>query len=220
MVAERDGKYHNFLDFFLPPRDNHGTQPGFETMIHLIGVDHRTQYFNQMIPPELFDEFKEFIIHHARTLKATLLAEEFHEEYLKEVYFSPSGTLRSVAMKLQTAHRYCDPCDHEKEKLGIPFYADIRESVVMELGFSKDYFLDPQKRNRAKRLTAKLVYAFFPVRESFWIARLEENIFARVIFICGHEHITSFTQMLLQRGIPCRVIAPFWKGDFFKDFTS
>lgn len=188
-------------------------------MIHLIGVDHLVQYENSLVPPGLFHDFKEFLTGHALRLKATLLAEEFHKEYLKEVYFSPAGTLEVLAEELEILHRYCDPGDMEKKKLGIPLYADIRESVLMELNLGKNYLYDPEKVKMVRSYTEELVYKWFPVRESFWLAQLGEEIFARVIFICGHEHITSFPKMLAQREIPCQVIEPFWRKDFFESFT-
>ena len=52
-------------------------------MIHLIGVDHLIQYKNEMIPEKIFNEFRNFLTNQVDTIKATLIAEEFHEEYLK-----------------------------------------------------------------------------------------------------------------------------------------
>ncbi len=190
------------------------------SMIHLIGVNHIIQYKNNIVPLSVFADFREFLAETAKGVRASLLAEEFHEEYLGEVYFSPEGTVKAVADTLGIEHRYCDPGDAERKDLGIPYYADIRDEVLEGMKLRKNYILDPEIVKRVRARTDDLVQSYFPLRENFWLERLGEDIAGSVVFICGHEHITSFKKLLQSHDIAVEVIVSFWRREYFELHTQ
>jgi hypothetical protein len=65
------------------------------------------------------------------------MAEEFSEEALRDVYHANVATVKSVAGRLGIEHRFCDPEETDRQRLGIPCFADIRDKVRKPTGSGK-----------------------------------------------------------------------------------
>ncbi|MBN2159989.1 MAG: hypothetical protein JW807_11390 [Spirochaetes bacterium] len=188
-------------------------------MVYIIGVDHLVQY-NGPVPDSLRADFRDYIIHKARDLKIVLIAEEFSEEALHEVYHATSDTAREAAVMLGIEHRYCDPSEADLRKLGIPYYAEVRDRVKRDRGITAAFILDDALRKDVERETREIVRSHWSARERFWHKRIFDRIDSPVLFICGHEHAVSFQKLLIEQGHHAEVIEPFWKRELFVDYSK
>ncbi len=188
-------------------------------MIYLVGVDHLVQY-NGPVPEHLRLEFKKFIIESSRTLGIDLLAEEFSREALEEVYYSTEATVLDAARILGIEHRFCDPEEHELHAMGIPYYAEAHAQVRKELEISNSFILDEKIRKRVELETAQKVRSYWHLREEFWFDRLMDVLGLNILFICGHEHVERFRDLLLRKGHLCEILDPFWGREMFIDYKN
>lgn len=188
-----------------------------KNMIYLIGIDHLLQY-NGPVPPELLEEFKEYLVAMIKKLNITLIAEEFNEEFLYDVFNATEGTAEKAAEASGISHLYCDPDASEREALGIPYYADVMDMVKERHSVREKFIMDRGLREEVERETALEVKKFWPVRERFWLNKLKRRLDENILFLCGHEHVSGFSALLSEEGIPAAVIENFWRGDIFSDY--
>jgi hypothetical protein len=123
-----------------------------KNMIYLIGIDHLLQY-NGPVPSELLEEFKEYLVAMIKKLNITLIAEEFNEEFLCDVFNATEGTAEKAAEASGISHLYCDPDASEREALGIPYYADVMDMVKERHSVREKFIMD---RGLRKRLRGRL----------------------------------------------------------------
>ena len=110
-------------------------------MLYLIGVDHQVQHNGRAAKagPELdqrrghFEGFLREII--ART-KATVIAEESHEDVLSQ-FGATQSIPKCLADQLGIIHMFCEPSREERKRLGItrlnnPADFTVRESFWLE----------------------------------------------------------------------------------------
>jgi hypothetical protein len=188
-------------------------------MVFVIGIDHLVQY-DGPVPEPLREEFKQYLVDSSRELGIALIAEEFSLEALREVYHAASDTAREAAQILGIPHRFCDLEERDMRCLGIPYFAELLDRVKESRGIS-DYFIpDDNLRNKVKREAAGLARAYWPLRESFWYDRIAPDIGSNILFLCGHEHMASFSSLIRERGHECRVLDPFWREEIFRDYTN
>jgi hypothetical protein len=188
-------------------------------MIYITGIDHLVQY-NGPVPPELLEEFKEYIAAKIKELNITLIAEEFNEEFLHDVFNAAEGTAETAAAESGTSHLYCDPDAAEREALGIAYYADVMDMVKERHGISEKFIMDMELRRVVEQETALEVKKFWPVRERFWLNKLKGRLDENILFLCGHEHVRGFSELLRGEGVSAAVIEEFWRGDIFSDYDK
>lgn len=191
----------------------------YTTMVFLIGVDHLIQY-NGPVPEPLRQEFKRYLADSARELGITLVAEEFSSEALNEVYHAASDTAREAALMLGIPHRFCDPEERDMRRLGIPYFAELLDRVQECRGIAGTFIPDDHLRKTVRQEAAALARSYWPVRESFWYEQIEPDIESRILFICGHEHVSGFRSLLLEKGHACTILDPFWRGEIFRDYAN
>ncbi|MFC1670006.1 hypothetical protein ACFL20_06395 [Spirochaetota bacterium] len=187
-------------------------------MLYLIGIDHLIQYENDIVPGDTFLEFKAFLEETAVNHNISLMAEEFSEESLFDVYNSPEGTVKSVALKLGIEHMYCDPEEGDRKKLGIPYFAEIERKVKNKYNIRDKFIIDNSLRKKVYSETVKLSKTYWPIREIFWYEKILHMLNENILFICGHEHINSFGSLLSEKGYTTKIIDPFWKKSLFSDY--
>jgi hypothetical protein len=56
------------------------------------------------------------------------------------------------------------------------------------------------------------------VRERFWLNKLKRRLDENILFLCGHEHVSGFSALLREEGVPAAVVEDFWRGDIFSDY--
>jgi hypothetical protein len=121
------------------------------------------------VPPEILEEFWEYLAAKIKELNITLIAEEFNEEFLYDVLGATEGTAETAAAESGISHLYCDPDAAEREALGIPYYADVMEMVKERHGIREKFIMDSELRRAVEREAAFEVKKFWPVRERFWL---------------------------------------------------
>ncbi len=189
-------------------------------MIYIIGVDHLIQYRNSIVPLPVYDRFMEYIREIIAGYEIELIAEEFNSEYLKDLYSTDRGTLESCSLTLGVNHLYCDPGKEEREELGIPSYADIREGVIADWGLKKNYISDLELTRRVEDETAGRSKKYWERRERFWLSRIREREEKRVLFVCGHEHVERFRKLPGVHSIESVIVNDFWEKELFSDYQN
>ncbi len=122
-------------------------------MIYITGIDHLLQY-NGPVPPELLEEFKGYLAAKIKDLNITLIAEEFNEEFLYDVFGATEGTAETAAAESGISHLYCDPDAAEREALGIPYYADVMDLVKERHGIREKFIMNIELRRKAEQETS------------------------------------------------------------------
>ena len=186
-------------------------------MVYIIGIDHLVQY-NGPLPEYILDQFRELLIEKTAEYNITLIAEEFNGEFLRDVYSATVDTAMAAAGEAGIDHIYCDPEEAERDKLGIPYYADVRERVMAGLGMSGGFIFDDEKRKMVELETAAEVKKFWHIRESFWLERIRARLCENILFICGHEHVERFRTLLEREGVEVSVIDTFWRRGLFTGY--
>lgn len=188
-------------------------------MIYITGIDHLVQY-NGPVPTDLLEEFKGYLAAKIKELNITLIAEEFNEEFLHDVFGAAEGTAETAAAESGISHLYCDPDAAEREALGIPYYADVMDLVKERHDIREKFIMDREVRKVAERETSLEVKKFWPVREHFWLNKLKGQLDENILFLCGHEHVRGFSDLLREEGVSAVVIEEFWRGDLFSDYGT
>ncbi len=190
-------------------------------MIYIIGVDHLVQYKNTIVPVDTFDRFRDLLRSTVHKYGIRVLAEEFHREYLREVYFSSEAIVERVAFELGIEHRFCDPGSAERERLGIPYYSEIRDRVLESRGLERtDLVHDPSLGRSVEDECRAIARSYWKRREEFWMEKLSDVMGDPVLFVCGHEHVPGFEKLLEGYGIRSLVVDPFWSCRVFSDYQS
>jgi len=190
-------------------------------MIYIIGVDHLVQYKNTIVTVEVLNRFRDFLGETVKKYGIRMLAEEFHREYLRDVYYSSEAIAESVAVSLGVEHRFCDPGSAERERLGIPYYSEIRDRVLESRGLQRtDLVHDPSVGRRVEDECRAIDRSYWKRREEFWLEKLSDVIGSPILFVCGHEHVKGFEKILEKRGIRSLVVDPFWNREQFTDYQS
>jgi len=186
-------------------------------MVYIVGIDHLVQY-NGPIPEHLLDEFKEFISVKIIEYNISVIAEEFNEEFLYDVLGATEATAYVLAEKYGIEHIYCDPDQNEREEMGIPYYAEIRDEVRKRFNVNENIIFDNVLRKKLDSETASEVKKYWPLREKFWFDRIREKLSENIIFLCGHEHVYRFMEYLSMKGADVYLIDQFWKSEIFIDY--
>lgn len=188
-------------------------------MVYIIGVDHLVQY-NGPVPERLRDDFRDYLVAFSRTHRIDLIAEEFSNEALLEVYHATKDTACEAARILGILHRFCDPEERDMIRLGIPYFADIIGRVKKQRGIDTAFILDDTLRARVREEATAISKSYWHLRETFWYDRIAPDIDSNILFICGHEHTDRFQSIILQHGNTCVIVESFWREGIFTDYNS
>ncbi|HOP64356.1 MAG TPA: hypothetical protein PK906_13325 [Spirochaetota bacterium] len=188
-------------------------------MVYIVGVDHLIQY-NGPVPEYLIKEFHSFLKNQIRALKISIIAEEFNNEFLKDVYGATEDTAKIAAERAGIEHLYCDPESNERELLGIPYHADLKDRIFKRNNVRDPFLLDAELKRKIKSELNAEVKKYWDVREKFWLDKISNKINSNILFICGHEHAERFCSLLTENGITAKVIEKFWKKEIFSDYLN
>ena len=188
-------------------------------MIYLIGIDHLVQY-NGPIPPWLLDDFKTYLDFIISDLHISIIAEEFNEEFLVDVYGADEDTAKSAAERAGIEHIYCDPDSMERYKLGIPYYADIKDSVMLRYNTKDTISLNAAEKKEFNAAVKNEVMKYWGIRENFWYERLKNRLDKKILFLCGHEHVDRFRELIENNGKQCVIIDKYWKREIFSNYEK
>ena len=170
----------------------------------LIGTSHTYQYgagnaWSKKAPctREAEEAFRQVMTAAAAKYGVRGIAEEMNEQGLAEAEKSASVP-QLMARSLGLSHVFCEPDRRESVALGIEQENEIRVSAHLN-GRSEE---DVQIALREQ----------FLKRESVWLQRVEELGAWPVLFICGANHVPSFSALLGQSGVSCEVLHADWQA--------
>jgi hypothetical protein len=169
-------------------------------MLHIIGLDHRIQ---ARLPGVDLNEgqrlFADCLQAAIQEVKPVLVAEEHSEEALE----NPPPPRISIAKEIagNIEHRFCDPTRSQRRAIGYKSLMEIEIEMSMKRRWDED---------RRRDACAIEIGRYFPIRENFWLDRLQVNLCREkeAVFACGDLHIESgsFTTLLEQNEVPYRVV--------------
>jgi len=187
-------------------------------MIYIIGVDHLVQY-NGPVPEPIRLAFRSYIMEVCREHDIDVIAEEFSEEALHDVYHATSETALEASRILGIQHRYCDPGEKELSKLGIPFFSELIDKARAKHNASPSYLLDMELRKKVNSCASEMAKEYWHKREEYWYERLQDVLGMNVLFICGHEHGERFMSVLADHGAESEMVESYWRKEIFSDYS-
>ena len=157
----------------------------------LIGTSHT----NQRPGHATEGEFRKLIKDVCRALKVRAIAEELSLEALSQKDAAYS-ICEDIAKAAGLSHRYCDPDNAQRKTLNIRGKQDIAWE-----GFCCNW---------SEERIEQEVTASHSIRERHWLAQLLELDSWPVLFVCGEDHIDSFSLVLKNEGLHVDVVARDW----------
>jgi hypothetical protein len=187
---------------------------GTHDVIHIIGVRHSLQVWTTSIRNgesldarrEDLEAFESYLTATAEASQAGLLAEEMSEERIEVLGPCATSVAKDVATRLQVEHLFCDPDSNQRRAIGLLVGEELRDQALAV----------SQKTGREwTDVYAEEIRGQFSVREELWLQRLMEFHLdaTSVIFICGADHVDSFRNRLVARGISCDIISRDWQEE-------
>ena len=161
-------------------------------MVIVVGTSHTIQTTDPALQP--------FLVTLCRKFNARAVAEEMSEEALAEKNRDASIPMH-VAKALHIRHRFCDPDKTQRAKLDIRQENDLR----IEAFLSNCTLSEPDIAARVADSHAK--------RERYWLDQLRDLKVWPVLFVCGADHVASFSQLLKQQGMAVHVAAEDWASN-------
>jgi len=163
-------------------------------MIYIHGINHNTQHRGKGCDSEGASRLEKFVESLCGEKGISVVAEEFSKEAC-EISDVKDSVCYQISKRLPPLrHIYCDPISSERSELGIPSQAELVERAKKELGVK--IIMGKESNDYVDRLRAQ----YHPIKENFWLIKLEPHKGKNVLFICGSGHIDSFTAMLIKDG--------------------
>lgn len=168
---------------------------------HLIGLNHSYQYRGcRDVNWEAFDAC---LFSFCRSAAVLLIAEELSEESIEKWAFrgAQGSVAKAVASRLGIEHQFCDPSPLERKVLGIPSTDELKSrlGIGMAMTHEQAALLDSKEKE------------YWPMREQFWMTKLQEGKVERCAFILGSRHVDSFFVLLSSHGIGAYVEHQNWE---------
>ena len=141
-------------------------------------------------------EFLSFIEHVCNVFNILAIGEEMSLEGLLENNESQSVSEQFANIR-NLPHRYCDPDSSERKLLGVR-----QGSEIEGVGFLGNWSQEKIERE---------IKESYAIRERCWLERLAELDAWPVLFICGANHIQSFSSLLASNGFQIHIAAKDWE---------
>lgn len=169
--------------------------------VFLIGTHHTYQYgvgstYAKACSRSEEAGFRALIARAAKRYAVCGLAEELNEDGLLEHGVTES-VVQQEAARLGLPHCFCEPSYVERAALGVLQWNDLRL-----LAWSNRWSTDElERRNQIE----------FRKRETVWCERLQTLNTWPVLFVCGADHVESFSALLVEHGLSVEVLAQCWE---------
>ncbi|MFZ5929589.1 MAG: hypothetical protein ACOY15_00060 [Pseudomonadota bacterium] len=163
-------------------------------MIYIVGTNHELQHTaapSRAAPRDTEnarEELKSYMRQLANEIKPVIMAEEFSQNVL--TFKNCNSNVKDVADELGIKHCFCDP--------------DVQERVILGLPAHGTEHCDPSDRSR-----------FNALREEYWVKRLSDVLDQTVLFVCGADHVASFSRLLRGKGIATKVQEEYFGRDIY-----
>lgn len=161
-------------------------------MIYIHGINHNTQHRGNGSDVEGASRLETFVEDFYGKKNISILGEEFSEEACEYSSVKSSVCLEISKRLPLLRHIYCDPSSSERQKLGIPSQDELVKQVKKDLGVK--IFMGKESNDYYDRLRSQ----YHDIREMFWLAKLEPYKGKKILFVCGSDHVDSFSAMLLE----------------------
>lgn len=160
--------------------------------IIVVGTSHPIQIADLALKP--------FLENLCRDFNVRAVAEEMNVEALAE-HKCTSSIPMQIAGGLQMPHRFCDPNNAERAKLGIRQENEIRIQAWLSSSTLSE-----------SEIAAQLTESY-AMRERYWLEQLRDLNVWPVLFICGADHVASFCELLKQQNFTAHVASEDWASN-------
>ncbi len=167
-------------------------------MLYIIGVAHRAQAKTpDSQATEAQESFERCLRHTIEEVRPAFIGEEHNEDFLCKG--GEVSITYKVAHEKGIQHRFCDPNTREREEIGYQNFMVISQRLWMK---------EPNLSNEELGIKSRAIEIaqYFPIREQFWLHRLEGCRDVHAIFVCGDIHIESFLKLLESEGISFKLV--------------
>lgn len=156
----------------------------------LLGTSHSVQMGVKTAAAEDIEAFKQGVKRLCEEHAAKGIAEEMSLEALAKWKSSPDTVAKKTALGLGLPHLYCDPTRQERSEICADA-PEMRQDARKLLGLPEltDAELESLERTAFDR------------REHEWLRRLQALDVWPILFICGSDHLPSFTEKATRAGI-------------------
>ncbi|MCK9634819.1 MAG: hypothetical protein M0R41_00890 [Methylobacter tundripaludum] len=162
----------------------------------IVGTRHTYQAGGKNCANENAELLRNFLLNACREWSLSGIAEEMSSDGL--VYYQSIQSVPSrVATELELSHRYCDPTNSERVRVGIIGPGEI-ELEVKQNSLSED--------EKINRLAAEEIR-----REQYWLKELQNQNVWPTLFVCGPNHVMSFKSLLDSVGHATHVLVEDWE---------
>lgn len=187
-------------------------------MIYIIGTNHSVQVRRpaklnadsdldleeiDALERQTIEAFSGYLENTVKLLEADAIAEEASEEFVAMHGHGASSVAKDIGSKSAIPHLFCDSNTAERKTLGLrtgPELVSYAKQVASTTGVD---WCDVHREEVKKG---------FEVREDAWLEALMslKPKYNLVIFLCGADHVGTFTATLASRGIPSRIHCRDW----------
>lgn len=162
-------------------------------MIYLLGVYHNVQAeFNN----SLSSIYCSFLKQKVKKLHITCIAEEYSKFACQQKNIQESTT-KKLCRTLGIKHKYCDPDDKQRLRLGLPNSEEREKEINIE--FRRLFNINKNSPTATMNLARNNIHKkYSPIREEYWLSKIKV-IKGNIIFVCGSGHLKSFFGLLKSR---------------------
>lgn len=165
-------------------------------MIILVGTSHIYQMTKSSTPEG--KEIKSYLCELCSGHHIVAIGEEMSIETL-EGYESKESVPMSLTLDLGLQHCFCDPSPAEKIRLNIQQENDVRTHAQGFLHNCSEDEINTRIQDEYKK------------REKYWLEQLQSFDKWPLLFICGANHVESFSKLLIATGIEVLVASKDWE---------
>jgi len=171
--------------------------------VHLIGTNHCYQL--RGYKETNWKAFLKYLLAFCQNEAVDLIAEELNEwEIASWKDQGATGSVaREVASRLGIKHLFCDPDEADRERRGIQSRQELADSIGAGGHF--------RTAAQAATICRLIRERSWPIREDFWLEKLQQTDFSHCAFILGANHVVSFKKLLTSNGFDARVESGDWE---------
>lgn len=170
-------------------------------MIYILGTDHSNQYIDingHFEKSEMYVKVLEML----EVNKIEVIAEELSEDAIS-LHNKKDSLLRSLACKYNIPHLFVDMTEAQRVALG---YNRMKEEYIKDRIDKNSELKRGNFSISSRREYQELQEFIFPIRENFWYEMLNDVLDKNILFVCGSDHIKSFSKLLKLKGHEVTII--------------
>lgn len=165
----------------------------------IVGTSHSIQMATKDVKAQAGKELQDFLIGLCRTHGICAVAEELSAEALAQYQRVASIPMQTAELE-KIKHRFCDPDNAERVRLGICLDENLMRAQGQLDGLSEIDIASRIATEHAKR-------------ERYWLAEIQTLNQWPILFICGANHVGNFRALLEQEGFIVFVAAADWASN-------